>query len=119
LTGLVKVETASPAAAPPTAAMRHHCGGTQSQRGHTAGQEQCLCQYVHNFHWFKVLFDSKAHISRHRMRNTLSPRQLACQVSKRPFYRQKTVFLAERTDIDAQRLHEVAQKVRGSKNGEF
>jgi hypothetical protein len=33
-------------------------------------------------------------------------------VSKKAFYRQKTRFLAERTPLDAQSLHKVAQKVR-------
>jgi hypothetical protein len=52
-----------------TAALGHQRGCSQSQRDHTAGQDQCLLQYVHNFHWFKVLFDSTALLSGHRIRN--------------------------------------------------
>jgi hypothetical protein len=48
------------------------------------------------------------------MRNTFPPdhTQLACQVSERPFYQQKTNFSAERISLDAQSLRKVAQNVR-------
>jgi hypothetical protein len=103
--------TATAATAAATAC--HQSGCTQSQRDHTAGQDQCFLQYVHNFHWFKVLSYSKMRLSRHRMRNSFSGRQLLCQPCKRLFYQQKTEFSAERTPLDAQSLHKVAQKMRG------
>jgi hypothetical protein len=40
-------------------------------------------------------------------------------VSKRPFYQQKTMFSAERNDLDAQTLRKVAQKMRGNEEGLF
>jgi hypothetical protein len=70
------------AATSPTAA-RYQCRSSQSQRGHTAGQNQCSLQFAHNFHCIKVSSDSMARITRRRMRDTFPQghTQLACQVS--------------------------------------